>query len=263
MQVALVKATTDMSAVDLASRDGVQAQTFLTSVQSPTFWEQCHALEASARPVATFSGWLRGCACHGAQTTDQHRVTCPWKGCRAPEIADRVRAFARELAMLREAHTAPQHACIHDAVARMLAVTDMKLAWVHELPFIIWQVDSSAMAAHFLATYYRAEGPQHRVSMRFGAGDLRTDMELWASGGRPSRRLKTELDAYKFCKLDDTWPEATHRDVSRDRRRVTHASQAWLSATLRLRENLLLWESLDAPGRLRFERMWRRWKAIG
>ena len=51
-------------------------------------------------------------------------------------------------------------------------------------------------------------------------------------------------------------------DVPRDRRRFTRGSQAWLSSSLRLRENLALWESLNASGRVRFEHMWRRWKAI-
>ena len=101
------------------------------------------------------------------------------------------------------------------------------------------------------------------MSTRFGAGGLRADMQVWAEGGCPSQMLHMELDAYKWCKVDDTRVEATHRDVSRERRRVTRASQAWLSSTLRLRESLVLRESLDALGRVRFERLWRRWKAIG
>ena len=83
-QAALVHATTDMCASDLSSRDGVQAQTFLTSVQSPLFWQQRHALEALARPVATFSGWLRGCACHGAKSMSPECVSCPWKRVSSP-----------------------------------------------------------------------------------------------------------------------------------------------------------------------------------
>ena len=118
------------------------------------------------------------------------------------------------------------------------------------------------MAARFLATYVTAPGPQHSVSMRFGSGDLRADMQVWASGRRPSRMLPIELDSYKWCKDEDTWVEAAHSDVSRDERGVTRASQAWLSSTLRLREDLGLWEGLDAPGRFRFEQMWRRRKAI-
>ncbi|MFM7983978.1 MAG: hypothetical protein ACKPKO_32100, partial [Candidatus Fonsibacter sp.] len=37
-QAALVHAIADMRGADLASRDGVQAQMFLSLVQSPAFW---------------------------------------------------------------------------------------------------------------------------------------------------------------------------------------------------------------------------------
>ena len=142
-----------MCASDLSSRDGVQAQMFLTSGQSPLFWQQCHALEALARPVATFSGWLRGCARHGAESMSPACASCPWKGCRARELAQRVKVFVAEPALLRDVVTAPEHGWTHYAVTRMLVVAEMKLSWVHDLPFIIWQVDSALMAAHFLATY--------------------------------------------------------------------------------------------------------------
>ena len=92
----------------------------------------------------------------------------------------------------------------HDAVTRMLCVAQLKYAWVHELPCLIWQVHSPRTAAHFLATYDAAQTPQHRVSARFGAGDLRPEMERWAAGGRVSEVMLLEVQVYQWCKLDDT-----------------------------------------------------------
>ena len=263
IQDALVRATAGLADGDLASRDGVVAQTFLLVVRSPLFWKQCHALHDLVKPITMFSSWLRGCPCHEADLMGGKVVVCSWKGCRALELAQRVLAFAADLVVLRDADTGMEDVSTHDAVTRVLCVAQLKFAWVHELPYLIWQVHSPRTAAHFLATYDAAQTPQHRVSTRFGAGDLRPDMERWAAGGRVSEALLLEVQAYQWCKLDDTWAESTHRDVSRDRARVTNASQAWQSSTLRLGQNLALWDKLDPHGRVRFDIMFRRWKAIG
>jgi hypothetical protein len=72
-----------------------------------------------------------------------------------------------------------------------------------------------------------------------------------------------EVDFYQWCTLDDTWAEATHRDVSRLAQGATFASQAWQSASLRSRQNLKLWDALATRGRARFESCFYEWKAIG
>ena len=41
-----------------------------------------------------------------------------------------------------------------------------------------------------------------------------------------------------------------------------HASQAWVSATLRLQHNMSLWGSLQTTTRCRMDGMFQRWKAI-
>ena len=51
--------------------------------------------------------------------------------------------------------------------------------------------------------------------------------------------------------------------MPREGSRSTHASQAWMSSTLRLHQTLQMWDTLDFPLRCRFELMFRRWKSIG
>ena len=75
---ALQHATAGQRACDLGSRDSVLAQTFLTVVQSDVFWSQCHALQALARPVPRFSGWLRAVFAtkHEADCLAQRQICC-------------------------------------------------------------------------------------------------------------------------------------------------------------------------------------------
>ena len=239
------------------------AHSVLTAVQSDVFWRQCHALQALARPVSDFSAWLRACPCHEAACLAERDITCAWKGCRAPELSARVSAFSAEMLALRDKHASHEDTDIEAALTRMLAVTQLKFAWVDDLPCFIWQVCSPASAAAFLAKFDTSAGPQHRVTLRFAAGEFRPDMEAWAQGADVSSRLRLEVQSYHWCKLDDTWAEAAHRDVSRISKRATFASQAWQSASLRTQQNLDLWDSLDAEGRARFDSMFYRWKAIG
>ena len=115
----------------------------------------------------------------------------------------------------------------------------------------------------FLDKCAASQAPHHRATRRFLAGDLRQAMEAWAAGEPVTSELRVELDSYQWCMLDDTWAEATHRGVARVCQRATFASQAWQSATLRLRQNLQLWDALDTRGRAGFQSCFYKWKAIG
>ena len=135
------------------------------------------------------------------------------------------------------------------ALTRMSAVSQLKCAWEDDLPFFLWQVESSDTARAFLGKFDTSQTEHHRVSPRFGTGDLRLYMLSWAAGHALSETLRVEHLFYQWCKLDDTSAEASHRVVSCDGSRRTHASQAWVSAALRLQQNLSLWESLQTPTR--------------
>ena len=77
----------------------------------------------------------------------------------------------------------------------------------------------------------------HRVTEFFAGteeGSLRPDMELHAAGHGMTERLACEIGAYQLCKVDDTWAEAAHRDVSSFGKRHTAASVAYTCACQRL-----------------------------
>ena len=120
---------------------------------------------------------------------------------------------------------------------------------------VLWQVNSPQSARTFLDKFGNHQSQHHRVTLRFATGDLRSDMETWAADHGLSDALRLELLSYQWCKLDDTWAEASHRDVSREASRCTNASQAWISATLRMHQNLDMWDTLEFSSRRRFELM--------
>ena len=163
----------------------------------------------------------------------------------------RVRAFIAELVGVRDTFATLKDAEILPALTRMLAVADLKLSWVDDLPFSIWQIDSPASATTFLNNYDASPG-RHRVSVRFGEGELRKDLEVFANGRPMTDTLAIELLSYQWCKIDDTWAETSHRDVSRVGQVTQHVTVAWVASSLRLSQNIKLWDSFDTHSRERF-----------
>ena len=67
----------------------------------------------------------------------------------------------------------------------------------------------------YILEKYEASLGRHRVSVRFGLGELRKDLEAYASGSAMIDTLAIELLSYQWCKIDDTWAESSHQGVSR------------------------------------------------
>jgi hypothetical protein len=167
-----------------------------------------------------------------------------------------------ELVDLRDTFATQKDAEILPALTRKLAVANLKLAWVDDLPFYIWHVDSQESAATFLKQY-DASSARHRVSVRFGEGELRKDLEAFANGRPMTDTLAIELLSYQWCKIDDTWAETSHRDVSRVGQVAQHVTVAWVASSLRLSQSIKVWDSFDTHSRERFTILFERWKAIG
>ena len=106
----------------------------------------------------------------------------------------------------------------------------------------------------------------HRVTEYFAGrseGSLRQDMEALAESGTMSNRLASELMSYAMCKLDDTWAEAAHRNISGQRKRAPSARVANMAATQRLAQNLATEDNLRGGDLEYFHNAFRKWKAIG
>ena len=76
----------------------------------------------------------------------------------------------------------------------------MQFGWVEDLPLFLWRVNSPQSARTFLDKFDNQQTQHHRVSLRFGTRDLRSDMEAWGNGKSLSEALCMELMSYKWCK---------------------------------------------------------------
>jgi hypothetical protein len=256
----------------LGQRESDKAQRFISSVESSVFWGRAQALQMCMGPLFELSSWIRGCPCHETERKGKkvHNVQCKWSGCRAPELAEQVNAVGQELQRLSKAPIGKINAGELDNAAQsdirvlyseMYAAFQFKFGWVTEAPYTIWLVNSAAAAALFLETHDEAIShglPVHRVT-HYIAGDdawsLRRDMERYAASGKCSRRLWGELQAYRFCPIDETPIEAVHRDVTRVGVRATAGKIVFKAASMRSEQ---IFNELDFLGG-RFETMLKFW----
>jgi len=131
------------------------------------------------------------------------------------------------------------------------------------------KADDPRVAAALVEKYDAlvASGQQpHRVTEFFCAdvdGSLREDMVQHASGSGMSSRLRLEVMSYQLCKIDDTWAEAAHRDVSSFGKRSTSAKVAITAASQRLQQSLASLDSADHREADYFYTCLRKCKAIG
>jgi len=119
------------------------AKDLIDATNSRTFWDRCSVLKSCVEPLAEFSSWLRGCACHETQRMLGLRVVCAWGGCRAPELSKRLRQLRDDLGGLRrDAHDVGDvgSEILHVLASNLLASVLTKFAWVDEIPYTIFTV---------------------------------------------------------------------------------------------------------------------------
>ena len=122
---------------DLGSRDAINAATLRATCLDPAFWDRARNLRLAVAPLASFSGWLRGCECHDADRLAGKVVQCPWQGCRAPRLADRTLQTLGQLEEVRaEMHRDQDFV---GALTFILRSLRLKMAWVFEEPYLVWQ----------------------------------------------------------------------------------------------------------------------------
>ena len=266
--VSLVK-----TAADFGKGGSDIAVKFLLAVRSPVFWHRAQLLRRLTKPLTTFGSWLRGCDCHeherkAAAARGKAQVVCIWAGCRGKSLKGRVAEQMAQLLQLRAdlmllADTHSRDAA--DAVSRIASLFDLKTSWVSDLQFSIWALAEPADAADWLSRYDSAEPGRvlHRVAQRFGCvgGEFRLAMDQWAAGNGMTQELAVELLSYQLVKVDDTWQEAVHAQVSQYCRTAAASRIPRVAARQRLQQNLKLAKSFPA-GPYSLRRFLRSWKAI-
>ena len=239
---ALEYALRSNSQPDLGIRDATLSSNVIRAVLSADFWAHTNELSVCAKPLHAFSAWLRGCPCHELERRVRPGVPigvpieCPWVGCRAPELAQKVQDVHEQMQTLRGSMAQGM-----ESFGVIMSLLGLKFDWVFHLPFTVWQVNSAEKARLFLAAYdaqVEAGTLPHRVAQYLAGPDpdsLRPDMEHFGKSGHCSARLQAELLAYQACPLDETAIEAVHRDVSCiATRRATYQTLPFVAASLRM-----------------------------
>ena len=102
-------------------------------------------IDKVAAPVFDFMSWIRACKCHENQFKKGIEVSCPWKGCRGPELANKVRTVISEIRnrAFQWADEHPGHASLNEGIQfafTLAASVRTKFAWVNDMPYALWQV---------------------------------------------------------------------------------------------------------------------------
>ena len=252
------------SAAQLSSRDSGEAASFVESGRDPEFWARNAMLSKVTGPIAAFSSWLQGCPCHEEDRLAGRKVVCQWAGCRAPALATRLAAAFAELQVVRDdSYSSPE---IVAAVNAILGNLRMKMAWVWEEPYLVWRAHEPSVAQELIAKHdamiSQGKSPHRVTSYLCGVGSLRADMLAYAGGGGLSERLRVELRAYSLCKLDDTWAESIHRDISCLTKRAVNCRPMYVAAKLRLPQTLASLDGIALKSRLAYNECLQRFKAI-
>ena len=253
---------------DLGTREARLVKRFMEAVRDEQFWGRAKGLAEALAPLTEMSSWLRGCPCHGRVRL----ARCPWAGCRAFQLAARLRSLEAEITKLRMRADVPvgmdgdEWVDLH---MRTLAFVQLKFSWVHEAPYTVWQLLDPQSAQRFITDHdaqVRRGETVHRVSHFLAGKDdawtLRRDLEAFARGSPCSQRLWSEVQAYRMCPLDETHIEAAHRDISHISRRANASKIAFRASAFRIAQNITACEVDNGPLRQWIERSFWRATAV-
>ena len=194
---------------------------------------------------------------------------CDWQGCRAQNLYLECQDTIGQLDQLRDDFTTRDPG-VAGMVSRIIACLDWKTMWLDEEPYTVWRLRDPVVAARMVerrdAMVKLGERP-HRVTDIFVGTDssdsLRADFERHGQGLGMSKRLKDEMFSYQMARVDDTWAEAAHRDITSHGKRKPASAVPFIAASQRLRTNVELYDSMDPTSQDKFHVAFRKCKAIG
>ena len=131
----------------LAIRKKQKAEDIKRIAEDTAFWHQTKAIRTILEPLMHFTSWIQGCDCHETELQKGNALPCALKGCRARHVALRVDKLKNELAQLRHdlnpldfGGVPTSHVAL--ALSESLSWVTLKMQWVREIPYLIWQAIS-------------------------------------------------------------------------------------------------------------------------
>ena len=105
------------------------------AIRCPMLWQTMQVLKELLGPIFSFQSWIQGCPCHEELVLQEGlRQACPWKGCRAPQIAQKVREVSQAIGDAAVAQGPGVEDRVH-AIAAAVGTTGLgKFAFLEDLP---------------------------------------------------------------------------------------------------------------------------------
>ena len=141
----LVMDAVDTGDASLGIRDGAKTLSIKEAIKDEDFWQQARAIHVFVKPLLLFSSWCQGCDCHEPDLMKHGpQVQRSFKGCRARSIAKQVDTVLQQLNDIRQSLKSDQFGdtttlCLTQAITQVIAGFHLKMRWVNELPYLIWQ----------------------------------------------------------------------------------------------------------------------------
>lgn len=132
----------DKFAQQLGCRDTSAMKDMQATCRGPVFWNRSKVIGQLIEPLVSFMSWLQGCDCHEEQLLAGQSVACPFKGCRARKLSDRLCLLGSQLQALRQSlpsQDLTERNTVALAISHCLASVQLKFMWVNELPYLVWQ----------------------------------------------------------------------------------------------------------------------------
>ena len=133
-------------AAELFSSKEDKSRDLCSAILDSATWDMTEALIVVLRPLTDLSGWIRGCSCHEAELKSGKQIKCPWKGCRGPMIARKLKNTLATMHNNRESFAGNGSVSKADMAFTIgLYMSDLqnKFHWVEEPPYLIWQAPVS------------------------------------------------------------------------------------------------------------------------
>ena len=101
---------------------------------------------AFCKPINEFSTWITGCDCHEKQRLAGKRshFTCPFQGCRAPGLSQKVQLMIQCAERSRDNLKAADHPMMYTSLFsvfnRVIYLAKLRFNWVDSEPYTVWKV---------------------------------------------------------------------------------------------------------------------------
>jgi len=246
------------------------------AIRCPRFWRFCQFIYKVTKPTESLRSWCTGCSCHEEQLREGKSVSCWYKSRRILDLSPRLEdayEFWRGCLAGFEYDGDMEVIVAADWLCRsFIGQLKLKCAFLFQLPYSVVLVfrGDREVAQQCLEAYERdcAAFPKdsiHRVSHKFLAEDsvYRPMVHSVATGGPVPPQLSEALLPYTCIPLSEAEVEGVHARVKK-LGRCPGATAAWRFATVRLDQNIALYESCKSQAQWsqHFSSAWSGWKSV-